>query len=52
LGGGGAAVDDFADVYLEDGTGLIPIAPIPRNDDASPGDRIHIVVRDPASGDR
>jgi hypothetical protein len=37
-------VDDFADVYLEDGTGLIPVARIPR--DYAPGDRIQIVFRE------
>jgi hypothetical protein len=45
IGRGGAAVDDFANVYLEDGTGLIPVARIPRDGNASPGDLIHIVFR-------
>ncbi len=35
----------FADVYLEHETGFIPVARLPRDEKAAPGDRIQIVFR-------
>ena len=31
--------EDFVDVYLEHAAGLIPVAAIPRDEDAAPGER-------------
>jgi hypothetical protein len=45
-GEGGTVADDFVDVYLEHAAGLIPVAAIPRDENAAPGDRIAIIFRD------